>query len=218
MNPQWHADEAPWKAKHILRMLDFQQLKPRRVGEVGCGTGEVLKQLQLSMDAHCTFTGFDISPQAIELSKSRQNSRLQCRLEDPCAATNDYFDLLLVLDVLEHLEDYFTFLRSVKHLGAYKLFHFPLDLSVQTVLRRRGLLKRRKMYRHLHYFTKETALQILMEEHYKILHCSYVPRQIEMAAGLGEKILRWPRIIGSAISEELTARVLGGFSLFVLAN
>jgi len=217
-NPEWHADEAPWKAKYILRMLANNQVTPHTIGEVGCGTGEVLRQLQLRMDPECTFTGYDISPQAIELSQSRQNARLHCRLLDPCAESDVSFDLLLILDVLEHLEDYFSFLRKVRCLGDYKLFHFPLDLSLQTVLRKDGLMKRRRMYGHLHYFTKDLALQCLMDEEYKVLNWFYAPRQIELAAAPLEKVLRWPRILSFAIHEDIAARVLGGFSLFVLAK
>jgi len=217
-NPEWHSGEAPWKAKYILRMLSINQLTPRTIGEVGCGTGEVLRQLQLQMDPECVFTGYDISPQAIELSQSRQNAKLQCHLADACKEQDECFDLLLILDVLEHLEDYFSFLRQVRSLGRYKLFHFPLDLSMQTVLRKDGLMKRRRMYGHLHYFTKDLALQCLTDEEYRVLNWFYAPRQIELATAPLEKVLRWPRILSFAIHEDIASRLLGGFSLFVLAE
>src|SRR6266496_3115452 len=108
--PLWHTDDSPWKARLILRMLARNGLSPRTIGEVGCGTGEVLRRLQTQLDPQCIFTGYDIAPKAIELSCSRQNDRLHCHLRDirdePCA----HFDLLLVLDVLEHQENYFSFL------------------------------------------------------------------------------------------------------------
>ena len=50
------------------------------------------------------------------------------------------FDLLLMLDVFEHVEDYIGLLRAVRSKAKQKLFHIPLDLSVQSVLRRDGLL------------------------------------------------------------------------------
>ncbi|HEY7127267.1 MAG TPA: hypothetical protein VH540_25265, partial [Ktedonobacterales bacterium] len=49
-NPSWHVEESPWKAAQVLRMLARHQLHPRTIGEVGCGVGEVLKQLQEQME------------------------------------------------------------------------------------------------------------------------------------------------------------------------
>lgn len=49
-NPTWHVEESPWKAQQILRMLTLHHLTPRSICEVGCGAGEVLKQLQEQMD------------------------------------------------------------------------------------------------------------------------------------------------------------------------
>src|SRR5882724_11238633 len=77
--PQWHTEDSPWKAKGVLRMLKQNGLSPRIIGEVGCGAGEVLRQLQLQMEPQCLFFGYDIGPQAIELSGSRENDRLHCR-------------------------------------------------------------------------------------------------------------------------------------------
>src|SRR5260370_454662 len=92
--PQWHAEDSPWKSKNILRMLEISQLSPRRVGEVGCGTGEVLRQLQLQMDPSCVFLGYDIAPHAIELSRGRENNRLRCRLGDISKELETRLDLL----------------------------------------------------------------------------------------------------------------------------
>jgi 2-polyprenyl-3-methyl-5-hydroxy-6-metoxy-1,4-benzoquinol methylase len=117
--PQWHADDSAWKASDILRMLERNDLSPRSIGEVGCGTGEVLRQLQLKMAPGCVFRGYDIAPQAIELSRTRENDRLQCRLGDIRKDPDARFDLLLVLDVLEHQENYFSFLRDVKPLAPF---------------------------------------------------------------------------------------------------
>src|SRR5262249_13765146 len=156
--PTWHVEESPFKTKYILQLLRRNSLSIHSVGEAGCGVGEVLRLLQLSMPPDTHFTGFDVSPQAHELSKSRANAHLRFTLADITQQPGVRFDLLLVLDVLEHLEDYFSFLRAVRPTARYKIFHFPLDLSVQAVIRGDGLLKRRRDHSHLHYFSKDTAL------------------------------------------------------------
>ena len=217
-NPEWHVEESPWKARQILRMLRKNHLAPKTVCDVGCGAGEVLRQLQEHLDGECMFWGYDISPQAVELAKSRANERLQFKLTDFMEDKDNFFDLILVLDVIEHLEDYFSFLGQLKLKSRYKIFHIPLDLSVQTLFRKRALIKRREMYAHIHYFTKETALHTLRDTGYEVLDYFYTPRSIEFASEPGEKILKLPRKLFFTIHRDFAARLLGGFSLLVLAR
>jgi hypothetical protein len=214
-NPSLHVQESPWKARQILRMLRRNHIVPKTVCEVGCGAGEVLRQLQKSMEPECVFCGYEISPQAYDMCQSRANDRLKFKLADIMEARDAFFDLILVLDVIEHLEDYFSFLRGIRSKSQYKIFHFPLDLCAQTVLRKNGLIKRRNLYSHLHYFTKETALRTLQDIGYEVLDSFYTPRAIELGDGLGQKILKLPRKLGFAINRDFTARVLGGFGLLV---
>jgi len=217
-NPLWHVDESPFKVKQILQMLRKDQLQPQTICEVGCGAGEVLKLLQERMDETCRFWGYDISPQALELCQSRANERLQFKLADLSREENAYFDLILVLDVIEHLEDYFGFLSGIRPKGALKIFHFPLDLSVQAIVRKRGLLTRRELYGHIQYFTKETALATLEDSRYEILDYFFTPRCIELAKTATQKAAVLPRILCFAMHQDLTARILGGYSLLVLAR
>ncbi|MGH9452516.1 MAG: class I SAM-dependent methyltransferase, partial [Terriglobia bacterium] len=215
-NPLWHTDESPFKVTQILRMLQTNRLQPKTICEVGCGAGEVLKLLQGQMDKGCRFWGYDISPQALELCKSRANERLQFKLADISQEEDTFFDLILVLDVVEHLEDYFGFLCGIRKKSDLKIFHFPLDLSVQAVLRKRGLLKRRELYGHIQYFTKETALETLKDVGYELMDCFYTPRCIELAKEIVQKIAVLPRKICFAIHQDATVRILGGYSLLVL--
>lgn len=217
-NPSWFVEESPFKVRHILRMMEKNHLQPRTICEVGCGAGEVLKLLREKMDVACRFCGYDISPQALEMCKSRANERLQFKLADISQETDTFFDAMLVLDVIEHAEDYFGLLNRIRSKSDLKIFHIPLDLSVQAVLRRRGLLNRRELFGHIQYFTKETALQTLRDVGYEILDYSYTPRSIELGDELVKRIARLPRRVCFAIHQDLTVRILGGYSLLVLAK
>jgi cyclopropane fatty-acyl-phospholipid synthase-like methyltransferase len=217
-NPLWHADESPFKVTQILHMLQKNRLNPRTLCEVGCGAGEVLKLLQERLDTGCSFWGYEISPQALEICKSKANEKLQFKLADISQEAGTFFDMILVLDVIEHVEDYYGFLKGILPKSELKIFHFPLDLSVQAVLRKRGLLTRRELYGHIQYFTKETALETLKDVGYEILDYFYTPRCIELARQMIQKIAILPRRVCFAIHQDLTVRVLGGYSLLVLAK
>jgi SAM-dependent methyltransferase len=217
-NPTWHVEESPFKVKYILQLIRNNSLKVRSICEAGCGVGEVLRLLQLELPRDTDFTGFDISPQAHELSKSRENVHLRFRLADITQEHGIFFDLLLILDVIEHLEDYFSFLRGVRPLARYKIFHFPLDLSVQAVIRKNGLLKRRVDHAHLHYFSKETAVETLRDTGYVIRDWFYVARSNEIGPTRVQKLFRVPRAALFAIHQNFAARLLGGYTLMVLAE
>jgi|SRR5687767_1539227 len=216
--PLWHTDDSSWKSKDVLRMMHRNSLSPRVVGEVGCGTGEVLRQLQAQMHPECIFRGYDIAPKAIELSRARQNERLQCRLADIARDPDAAFDLLLVLDVLEHQENVFSFLRDIKPLAPYKLFHTVLDLSAQSVARQDGLTRRRRDLHDLHFFTKDLFLQNLTDENYEIVDWFYSPRRLNVASNLVDVVKQLPRTIAYAIHKDTAVRLLGGYGLFVLAK
>lgn len=219
MNPTWHVEESPWKAEQIAHMLRKHTLTPATICEVGCGAGEVLRQLQERVGPACELTGYDISPHAYELAQARANDRLHFKLADIRREEGAHFNLLLVLDVLEHLEDYFTFLCAIKQRSTYTIFHIPLDLSVQTVVRPGGLLKVRAAYGHIHYFTAEIALQLLRDAGFVVLDYFYTRRATELpTAELSRKLLYWPRRALFAVHQGFAARLLGGFSLLVLAQ
>ena len=130
-NPRWHLEESAWKAVQIRRILRRNQISPATVCDVGCGAGEVLSQLQKTLSRDCNLCGYDISPQAIDRAMSRANERLYFRLADFCGVQGAWFDLLLVLDVFEHVEDYYGLAPnegqgSIQNLS-YSPGHFPAD-------------------------------------------------------------------------------------------
>lgn len=218
----WHVSESAWKARHILDMLRKHQLTPRRICEIGSGAGEVLRQLQLHMPSDCQFVGYDIAPQAIALAVPRANERLRFIQGDIAQAQRDVsqpYDLTLALDVVEHLEDYFSFLRALRPLGERTIFHFPLDLSAQLVIRPGGLLYTRAAYGHLHYFTKEIILKTLEETGYTVLDWAYTPESLEQpTTDLRRNLVRLPRRIAYSLNQDFAARLLGGFRFIVLAR
>jgi hypothetical protein len=65
--------------------------------------------------------------------------------------------------VFDFRDRLFSFLRTIKERALYRIFQIPLDLSVQTVLRGTPLIRDRQRFGHIHYFTKETALQLLID-------------------------------------------------------
>lgn len=218
-NPSWHAEHSGWKARHILKAMARHNLRPRTICEVGCGAGEILRELQAALPEDTEFFGYEISPQAFALCQTRANPRLHFFLEDITQKAEVCFDLILLIDLLEHLEDPYSFLRSLKPKSRYKILHFPLDLSVQAVLRVKPLLRLRKSVGHIQYFNKELALLLLRETGYELMDYFYTPTMIDLIGkSWTSRLGRLPRKLLFRLHPDLAARLLGGFSLLVLAT
>lgn len=219
----WHSEDSPWKAKHILRIIKNNALHPRNIAEVGCGAGQIL--VELSKQEYlkdCQFTGYDISPQAIELCrKNAGNCSFFCR--DILAEENNdtrQFDILLVIDVLEHVPDYMGFAEQCRLKANYKIYHIPLDISVSSVLRN-VLIYNRYSLGHLHHFTADSALATLKDTGHEIVDYFYTNVSLgvfKQHPSVKKAIANCPRWLFSKFSLPFTARVFGGYSLLVLAK
>lgn len=217
-NPDWHADDSAWKARHIATMLDRHGIVPATVCEVGCGAGEILRSLSMHLEPSTKFFGYEISEDAYRICSRKANERFAFRLAN-LLEEDAHFDLAMAIDVFEHVEDYFGFLRKLRTKARYKIFHIPLELSAQEVLRGRPLLNARRSVGHIHHFSKDTALATLEDCGYRVRDHFYTSGRTELG-GLGWKsqLMRIPRQALYNWNPDAAARVLGGYSLLVLAE
>ncbi|GLV55696.1 hypothetical protein KDH_25400 [Dictyobacter sp. S3.2.2.5] len=233
-NPGWHIDAAQWKADSVLQMIRRNTLSPQSVCDIGCGAGEMLRILQQNLSEQCTLDGYDIAPQAIALAKQRETPRLHFHLADffqEPASTK--YDLILLVDVLEHFENCFEVLRELKSRSRYKILQLPLDLSVNSIARNQ-LIDYRHATGHLHFFTKDIALEILRDSGYEVLDCFYSlqpldatpwshgsnPKQdLVKALRMAKRgLFRLPGKLCYEINPDLAVRIFGGWRLVALVK
>jgi Methyltransferase domain len=216
----WHVGDSSWKAGHILSMLARHNLTPKTVCEVGCGAGEILAQLHRQMPPDVHLSGFDLSPQALALCQTRRAEHLDYRLGD-AFTTGEHYDLVVMMDVVEHVEDSYGFLRKLRGLADYKVLHIPLDLSAYAVVGP-TLMRGRDSMGHIHYYTRATALALLRETGYDVIDSYYTFGAIHSPGQRGGSLpataLRLVRHGAYLVSKELCVRLLGGASLLVLAR
>lgn len=218
-HPSWHIEDSSWKVKQLMKIIKRNHLQPTSICEVGCGAGEILNQLYSQMPKQVRFYGYEISPQAFELCQERKKERLQFYLKNLFDDKETFFDLILCIDLIEHVENCFGFLRDLKIKAEYKIFHIPLELSVQTVLRSKPILKSRQYVGHIHYFTKETAIAMLEDTGYDILDYFYTGSSIDLPDNSFQTLFaRLPRKIMYKFNKDIAVRFLGGYSLLILAK
>lgn len=217
-NPTWHEEDSPWKAKQITSIIRRNQVPTKTICEVGCGTGEILLNLSNEFQK-AKLTGYEISPQAYARAKQKETSAVSFVFDDFTKAETEKQDVVILADVIEHVEDCISFLKSLRGRSAYTILHIPLDLSVQSLLRSWPIMRLRKDVGHIHYFYKESALALLRDCGFEIVDYAYTASRLELPnQAFSSKLVRLPRRAFFSLNPDLTVRVLGGYSLLVLAR
>jgi SAM-dependent methyltransferase len=216
-NPSWHEEDSDWKAGRILALLRASgQAAPASVAEAGCGAGGILRALQPHLPPATTLAGYDIAPAAIERARRHANERLAYHCADITRAGRT-FELVLCIDVFEHVEDPFAFLRALRPLAPRVLFNIPLEIHVAGTLINHQLWTRRQ-FGHLHFYTAALAFETLRECGYSVLAHAYPSRLLDRPRSASEWIFWLPRKLAALANPEFGARVFGGTSLLVLAS
>ncbi|HEY6455347.1 MAG TPA: class I SAM-dependent methyltransferase [Steroidobacteraceae bacterium] len=216
-NPTWGEEDSAWKARMIQRLWNRSGLAvPGTVAEIGCGAGGILAALRASFPDSVRFEGFDIAPAAIQLAQQHAAARLAYHCEDLTKSGRN-FDMLLCIDVFEHVENPFEFLRTIKSIAPLVVFNIPLEMHLAGILINHQLWTRRH-YGHLHFYTAAVAFETLKECGYAIASHSYISRLMDLPRSKSEYLFWLPRKALSLFSPELSGRILGGTSLLVIAQ
>lgn len=218
LNPTWHEEDSPWKARQIEEIIRKNGLRFDSLCEVGCGTGEILLNLSRAFPK-VQFAGYEISPHAYQRAKTKEKSNVAFHLANVVEEKDSHYDVVVIADVIEHVEDYISFIKDLRPCGRYKIFHIPLDLSVQSVLRAWPITKLRANVGHLHYFFKDTAIATLKDCGYSVIDYKYTASRLELPnQAFTSALMRLPRKLLFSINPDLAVRLLGGYSLLVLAE
>jgi SAM-dependent methyltransferase len=218
----WHTEDSHWKANQIAKIIADNGIKPQTIAEIGCGGGMILKELaDKDFLSNAGFVGYDISPQAIELSNRVANEKVTFFCEDLLIKTEvDPIDILMAIDVFEHVPDYMGFLNQCRTKAEYKIYHIPLDLHVSSVLRN-AFITTRSSIGHIHYFTADSAIATLKDTGHEIVDYFYTDGAFgvyKQHPSVKKAMANIPRWIFSRFSVPFAARLLGGYSLLVLAK
>lgn len=215
----WHESDAQWKARHVITMLKRADYRPSSICDIGCGSGGLLAHLHEHLPKTVCFTGYDISPQAISLAEDKAKSGLEFFNEDFFEHCSKRFDVILLIDVFEHVADYLGFLERCTPYADCFIFHIPLELSALWIMREWPILRRRKSVGHLHHFSKATALETLRYCGYTINDSFYTASGFQPPDySLKATIRDLPKKIMFQLHADFTVKLMGGHSLMVRAS
>ncbi len=217
-NPGFHEEDAGWKAALVIAMVRKQGWQVESLAEVGCGSGKVLQLVQQALPG-VPCSGYDISPQGIARAGAWTNDHLHF-YEADFIRDGAPADLLLMMDVLEHIPDYYGFLQGLQQKANRFIFHIPLDASCRSLLKPQVLLQQRQSVGHIHYFSKEMVWWMLADCGYRICDWQYTkPRtDIDRATGFIRWVKKQLRNASFALFPDWSAKCWGGYSVIISAE
>lgn len=217
-NPDWDRSDSLWKALLIRTIFNEFKLSPASICEVGCGAGDILVHMKKTYP-DAIVTGYDIATDVARFWKDHEGHGIQFHCGDFLELDQQHYDCILLIDVIEHLANPFSFLDAIREKAEYFVFHFPLDLSASTVLREKPLLRARQNVGHIHYFTKGLVLSLLRESGFDVTHWRYTNASLSgPGRRLKTRLASLPRRLAYSVNKDLGARLLGGETLMVLAR
>jgi SAM-dependent methyltransferase len=218
-NPTWGAEDAAWKAGQISQMLDQAGIRFSSVAEVGCGSGEILVELSKRLADDVEFFGYDSSADAISLAKPKITSRIAIEEADWLKAPDPkrFFDMLLVIDVLEHVPDYFQFLATIASKAKHTIFHIPLDMCVWTLFREKMLIESKHRIGHIHFYTEAFIKHVLEDNGFTILAQGYTAPTFQTRS-FRQSCINLARRFFFRMSKTLGSKIFGGYSILLLTQ
>lgn len=217
-NPTWHEEDAVFKAGKILQLLKRNNLSYKSITEIGCGSGAILEQLDRELPLVDSFKGYDISQDAINIAQKRASERIKFEKRDVLEEGDTSFsDLQLVIDVIEHLDNYFSFLSGIASKSKYTVFHIPLDMCLWTLFREQMLIESKQRVGHIHNFTEKFILSILTDYGFEIIDTQFTEPTYALK-GIKQKTVGLLRKWTFRINKRLATKTFGGYSLLVLTK
>jgi len=139
-----------------------------RILEIGCGRGLLLKHLaQLGHECH----GSERSELAAQRARKTVGLRIYTRSLEQCGLESNYFDLVILWHVLEHLEEpgqSLSFVNRLLRPGGLLLLEVPNYTSLQSQFSGKHWFHL-DIERHLYHFSKEGLKKLLGKTQFQVI-------------------------------------------------
>jgi trans-aconitate methyltransferase len=179
-NPGLGLDESDKKAIQILSFLGSNNFKS--MIDIACGAGRITTILKQKLRLK-KVVGVDISKTMIRNAKSKNITE---EVEWICCDIFKYktkyvFDLVLAIDILEHVVDDLALIKKISRMGKMTLIKTPMEDSFldNKIMRRLGIRDHWKeseeRYGHVHHYNERQLADLVEKADCEIVKEDYIP-------------------------------------------
>jgi SAM-dependent methyltransferase len=179
LEAEWLARGAGEKVNSIAQLLQRNEIEPKSILELGCGTGAVIKECQ-RRNLSEKYLAVDYAPEAIEYLRKHAEGieAIQGDITDPDFHISDAVDLFVLSHVLEHLENPAAFLGAIKTSLRFRYAVIEVPLENLLASRIKSIVQDRTVNKagHIQFFTSSTFERLLSSNGFKVIdRRTYVP-------------------------------------------
>lgn len=224
-NPTWDRENSEEKVEGIFNAIpeSFWENFDREnftIADVGCGAGGIIgifsEKLKQKGFKITSAMGCDIADVALEMARGEWGDIEFYNGEITESKKN--FDLGLLFDVIEHVEEPEKLIRDVSKHCRYIIFRIPMDYNWNVRIRNRYKYLA-DTFGHINYYDRKRALNILEEQKGNVIYHKLFPGfKTEFSRRFLSKTGFAVRYILNMFSPSLTAELLGGYSLMVIVK
>lgn len=216
-NPDWHAGDSAGKAADIIALFEpiFRAGQDRlRIAEVGAGFGGVLSEVCRLL--HLRHPSTTIEAAAFEISEhacreaARRHPEIDVR-QKAFVAADGPFDVVMLIDVLEHLENPSQLLREVRGAGRWLVVRQPLLESIST-FRRNDYPGQRAAFGHIAWFNHRSFNDLLAASGWRAVETRLTPPW-QLAAQPRRRV-SWLNRLFAQLQPEWASYLFAGYYLF----
>lgn len=162
-------------------LLPFFEGKDRKILDIGCGEGNLLAALK-GFDVAGEIVGVEINDEAASLARKKVDRVFVGNIEEMELPHKNYFDCIILADVLEHLVDPWKVLKKCNRYlkkGGYIVASIPnirhYSISIDLLLKGEwsyqlsGILD----VGHLRFFTRKEIVKYFREAGFEIEEVRY---------------------------------------------
>jgi len=217
-NNNFHRENKNEKISEIIKILENKD-KPKSVLDIACGAGDILKIIAKKYNIE-RGVGIDISKLAIkearkDLDKNQNLEFLEMDIFN--YKINNKFDLALMMDIVEHIEDDKNFLEFISNLANSFIIKVPIEnvfinkfLKFISFGKINACNETYEKYGHIHHYSRKDFIDLLKQiEFFEIIEINNMPMP-KRSRILWEIV----RILGLPIwflNQKIYQKIIGGF-------
>ncbi|MHA1253124.1 MAG: methyltransferase domain-containing protein [Candidatus Helarchaeota archaeon] len=152
-NPSLHKEDSLWKVSKIIPLIDrfiyYNNKNIINLLDVGGGSGIILKTISTYINEKFNIMinkfALDLSPMMLEIQQKNNPDLKKILNENICKTSfnKKEIDLILMIDVLEHIPNPIESLKELKRIAKFIIFKVPLEDCLDYKIR--NFIKRGKV-------------------------------------------------------------------------